>query len=345
MREVPQTLANPWARTRNLRLTPSTPRIYDAPTPLRLWHLTSLDAPTVAVVWTLAFAWAAEVTLPIWVPALLALAAWAVYIGDRLLDARSALLIRQFNTDHWVPRPFRVICGMGGKQQNSLVAGSIRTAQYRRMRLRHRFHWRHRRIFLPIAVLAACAAAVIVFSCMPVAARERNSLLAAAALVYFTRVHSNRAPFPKLAPSPFLTPLLSKEMLVGLLFTAACALPVLSRAASQPDSPLWTLILPAVFFALLAWLNCHAIEHWESRTKPCAGILAPALTLGLAGLLAAAVLAGTHPRPAALLAAGALSALLLALLDHHRGRLTPLALRAAADLVLLTPIPLLFFTR
>ncbi|MGD0890119.1 MAG: hypothetical protein ABR923_01200 [Terracidiphilus sp.] len=338
MREVPQSLANsqtlakPFARIQNLRLAHSLPRVYDAPAPLRLWHLTSLDAPTVAVVWTLAFAWVAEVALPLWVPVLLALAAWAVYIGDRLLDARSAL----------------------------------RAAHHRRLRLRHRFHWRHRRIFLPIAIAAAGSAAVIVFSFMPVAARERNSVLAAAALVYFTRVHSfapthsnpvhssrNRTRFPSVLRVPFGTPLvsriLSKEMLVGLLFTAACVLPAFTRSA-QPSSNASLLILPAVFFALLAWLNCHAIEHWESRNHPAetprilptTAIFAPALALSLAGMLIAAALAEPHPRSAALLAAGALSALLLAILDRRRSRLTPLALRTTADLVLLTPIALFF---
>jgi hypothetical protein len=287
------------------------PRVFDAPAPLRLWHLTSLDAPTVAVVWTLAFAFTARVSLPAWVPILLALCAWAVYIGDRLLDAYSAL----------------------------------RTAYHRRLRVRHRFHWRHRRIFLSIAIAAACAAALIVFFCMPAAARQRNSLLAAAALVYFTRVHSarGRTPFPA-----FLrTPILSKEMLVGLLFTAACALPTFTRATFQPKFPLFTLIIPTVFFALLAWLNCHAIDHWESRVPPhaAAAIRLPALALSVAGLLASVTLAENHPRSAALLAAGTLSALLLALLDRFRARLTPLALRAAADLVLLTPIPLFLFTR
>jgi hypothetical protein len=52
-------------------------------------------------------------------------------------------------------------------------------------------------------------------------------------------------------------------------------------------------------------------------------------------------MAYARPRPAALTAAAAASALLLALLDRIRGRLTPLALRAAADLVLLTPLVLL----
>jgi hypothetical protein len=51
--------------------------------------------------------------------------------------------------------------------------------------------------------------------------------------------------------------------------------------------------------------------------------------------------ASAHPRPAALLAAGGASALLLALLDRNRARFSALALRAAADLVLLTPLALI----
>ena len=64
-----------------------------------------------------------------------------------------------------------------------------------------------------------------------------------------------------------------------------------------------------------------------------------------AGLLLAAVLVAFQPRSAALVAAGAASALLLALLDRLRNRLTPVALRAAADLVLLTPLLLTPFAR
>ncbi len=275
---------------------PST-RVLDAPAPLRLWHLASLDAPTVAAVWALAFAWAAGVRLPPWVPILVALATWSVYIGDRLLDARAAL----------------------------------RSGNLHRLRARHFFHWRHRRILAPLAVAAASAAAAIVFVLMPAVLRERNSLLAAAALAYFSGVHSRRP------PPPWLAPLLSKEFLVGALFTAGCALPALSRLHRLPGhgARLAPLLAAVAFFAALAWLNCHAIERWESG-----GIsrIPAASLLGLAGLLLAAVFLPTHPRLAALLAAGAASALLLALLHRLRHRLTPLALRAAADLVLLTPV-------
>ncbi|HEV2485202.1 MAG TPA: hypothetical protein VGT08_06695 [Terracidiphilus sp.] len=279
-------------------------RIFDAPTPLRLWHLASLDAPSVALVWSLAFAWVARVRLPLWVPALLALAVWAVYVADRLLDARAGL-----------------------RATNCL-------------RDRHLFHWRHRRVLLPLAIAAASAAAWIIFNLMPLGARERNSLLAAASLVYFTRVHTGRK------VSPLLSPILSKELLVGLLFTAGCALPAWSRAALPHHALLWPPLIPAVFFALLAWLNCHAIDRWEASPDPTSQlpIFSQASLIALAGLLLAAILS-VQPRTTALLIAGAAAALLIALLDSLRSRLTPIALRTAADLVLLTPLLLVPFTQ
>ena len=301
---MPQTLPNPLAQAGANRHLAAAARIFDAPFPLQLWHLASLDAPTVAVVWALAFAWAAGVRLPAWLPLLLALGAWAVYIADRLLDARAAL----------------------------------RTGTLNSLQERHRFHHRHRRLFVPLAVSAACAAAWIVFTLMPFAARERNSVLAVAALAYFTRVHSPARPQP--ASPPLRFPLFKKELLVGVLFTAACALPAIARAAAEASTPLWPLLAAAVFFALLAWLNCHAIDRWEARGQ-APRIAFPAYMLSGAGVLLSLVLCFPAPRAAALILAGAASGLLLALLDRQRSRLTSLALRAAADLVLLTPLALL----
>ena len=306
---VPQTLPNPPAQVIAANCIPAANGPLDAPAPLRLWHLASLDAPTVAVVWSLAFAWAAGVHLPAWIPVRLALATWAVYIADRLLDARAAL-----RTD----------------KLNSLCE-------------RHLFHHRHRRLFLPIALGAACAALWIVFTQMPLIARERNSILAAAALAYFTGVHYSPR-LPHLHPSPLvkLSPLVKKELLVGLLFTAACALPAFSRAAVQLAPTRGPLIAAAVVFALLAWLNCHAIDRWETP-KPMHDpqIFAPACLLAFSALPLAGFLSSIQPRFAALLVAGAAGALLLAVLDRSRTRLTPLALRAGADLALLTPLALL----
>ena len=300
---MPLPLANPPAQLGTTALRPAESariRILTAPAPLRLWHLSSLDAPTVAVVWSLGFAWTAGVRLPHWVPLLLALGTWAVYIGDRLLDARSG----------------------------------IRSGALHTLRDRHFFHWRHRRRLAPVAIGAAVAAAIIIFACMPPVIRTHNSVLAAAALAYFSGVHARR-PLPQLF---FFT----KEFLVGTLFTAGCAVPVFSHwhIASAPPGPVPRLfILPVACFAALAWLNCHAIERWESGAR--SRVTVAAGLLSFACLLAAALLAPGHPRYAALLVAAAASSTLLILLDGLRHRLTPLALRAAADLVLLTPLFLL----
>ncbi len=195
------------------------------PVPLRLWHLTSLDAPTVAVVWSLSFARTAGVHLPMWVPLLLALGTWAVYIGDRLLDAGSAL--RAGNID--------------------------------RLRERHYFHWTHRRILTPCAIVAGVIAAAIILLLMPVDIRKHDFVLALAAFAYFSGVHFVGR--PRRRPSSIF----SKELLVGVLFTSGCAFPALSRLPISGNLlQLWPFFAVITFFALLAWLNCHAIDRWES---------------------------------------------------------------------------------
>lgn len=272
----------------------------DAPAPLRLWHLLSLDAPTVAVVWSLAFAWVSGIHLPVWAPVLLALGTWSVYVGDRLLDAHKAL----------------------------------RRDQLESLRDRHFFHWRNRCWLLPCAGFAALAAAGIIVTRVPASTRQQGAVVGCAALAYFSSVH-----LPRLRLRP-LAGVFSKECVVGVLFAAGCALPAVSRfpGASGATSAL-TFAVVFGFFAALAWLNCYAIECWESaRQIPIAGM---AGLLGSAGLLASIAFGAWHPRVAGMLLAGALSAWLLGYLDHRRDTLTPLTLRATADLVLLTPLVLL----
>lgn len=278
-----------------------------APAALHFWHLASLDAPAVAAVWSLAFAWIVRARLPLWVLALQVLVVWTVYVGDRLLDARAGLR-------RWT-----------------------RTSQ-NELRERHFFHWRHRQIFAPLAVVAAVAAAGIVLHWMPIGARERDSVLAVASLAYFTRVHAGsgdgrRMAIQRMAIQRIVARrIFSKELLVGVLFTAGCVLPVWSRARC------FALALPLVFFAALAWLNCRAIERWEGGRS---GIARAARRTACAGLIASAAIAFAEPRSAELLAAGACSALLLAWLDSRREHITAVTLRALADLVLLTPLFLL----
>jgi hypothetical protein len=291
-------LANPPAKEPASAQVPQVRRLVEAPELLRLWHLTSLDAPTVAVVWTLAFSRAAGVRLPSWVPLLIALGTWTVYVGDRLLDARSSLCSWNFDS----------------------------------LRERHFFHWRHRRGFIILAAFTASLAAAIIAGQMSVAARERNSVLAVAALAYFSGVHSH----PKLPA--WLRSFFSKELLVGILFTAGCALPTISRISTSPSLAglLWPFLASVVVFAALAWLNCHAIERWESRSH--SRILPAACFVGFSGIFLAVFAGFSQVHFAALLAASVMSAVLLAILDLFQTRLTKVALRSAADLVLLTPI-------
>jgi hypothetical protein len=276
----------------------------EAPALLRLWHLTSLDAPTVAFVWTLAFAWAAHVDLDLRIPAALALATWSIYIGDRLLDAHRAGNMLE-------SEPF--------------------------LRERHHFHWHHRRVLIPVALASATAALALialVIHSIPLAARERNIVLVAATAAYFTSVHSRRLSLGKIV-FPLRLP---KELLVGILFTLACAAPAWTRIATNR----LYLIPPILCFIALAWLNCHAIESWESSPPGRSRIFRPATVVAATTLPSAILTAALGQYAfASLLATASLSAALLAFLDRVKSRLTPITLRVAADLVLLTPAALL----
>jgi len=265
---------------------------------LQLWHLPSLDAPTVAVAWALAFAWALGVHLALWVPLLLACGTFTVYVGDRLLDAHRAIASQDLSA----------------------------------LRERHYFHWRHRRSLIPIACATAAIAVALVVNRMPASIRDRNSVLAAAALVYFSGVHST-VRLPVRLRKLVSRRLASKELLVGLLFTAGSIAPAIARARFIG----WPLGACVILFVMLAWINCSAIESWESSRIPSA-ILPCAIALGFAAITASGMLAFVNGRLSALAFAAALSALLLSLLDRKRAAISPLTLRALADLALLTPI-------
>lgn len=270
---------------------------------LRTWHLLSLDAPTVALVWLLAFAWAARINLPTWIPIVLASGTWGVYLLDRILDARSALL----------------------------------TNQPSQLRLRHIFHWRMRRLLFPLAILLVIIAISLAIAEMPPTARLRNSFLMAAALAYFLGVHARAV---GLATAKFAWLKNFKELFVAMIFTAACVLPTFARI-QIPSA----LVLSALLFAALAWLNCHAIQIWESRTSSAVNsILLAAILLGALAIFTSWFAAQSDARFPALDLAVALSALLFVLLQINKQHFSSLSLRIAADLALLTPLPLLLWS-
>jgi hypothetical protein len=183
--------------------------------PLALWHLCSLDAPTVAALWTWFIARASHVRLPPPVPIAMALAVWILYAADRLLDARHL-----------------------NDPRNELEA-------------RHFFHLRHRRAFLVGITLAALALAAVVPS-LPVPSIHLYLVEGALLIGWFLVLHatpvSHRLPkeiavglffaaavfIPTVARQPALRPSL---LPVAALFAALCGLNCLFIYAWEHEGP------------------------------------------------------------------------------------------------------------
>jgi hypothetical protein len=122
----------------------------------RWWHLLSLDAPTVAALWSWSIAAALGVRLPWSAPLLLALGTWLIYVADRILD---------------------------GLLATSLAA----------LRERHFFYARHRRVFLIAAIPVGLALLWLIVARMNAAARHDDFVVFSVALLYFCVVHVYRS--------------------------------------------------------------------------------------------------------------------------------------------------------
>jgi hypothetical protein len=263
--------------------------------PLAQWHLLSLDAPTVAALWTWFVARCCGIALPFAGIAAMFLAVWILYAADRLLDARSS--------------------------------GAAKLEE------RHHFHDRHRRVFIAFIAIAAVALATLTPTLLPESLRLYawlGSLLCGWFLMIHTRLaHERRLP---------------KELAVGLFFAAAIFIPTVAR---RPDLRL-TLLAPTALLGAVCTLNCMVLYAWEhpgDRTNAnwTTRLATRRLTRVAAGILGVALLTFalsffTTNAPWPIPAACAVSVLLLILLNRDRLKLSPLNLRAAADLALLTPL-------
>ena len=240
----------------------------------------------------------------------MAITVWMLYAADRLMDAR--LL-------------------------------DVDPANYKDLEARHYFHHRHRSAFLTGILFASIALAALLPHLDTKAVRI-YLLLGGLVSGYFVLIHAmrNTAVRQKVAHR------LPKEIAVGLFFAAAIFVPTIAR---RPD--LRASLLPfALLFATLCSLNCLFIYAWEHdglRTSGPPHALThlalqnlPSLTV-LLTLSGAAITLFDQRAPWPVPYAIALSAAVLLLLHNHRLAITPVTLRAAADLALATPLLLLMF--
>jgi hypothetical protein len=268
--------------------------------PLALWHLLSLDAPSVAAVWTIFLARCVGLRLPWAEPAAMFVAVWMIYAADRLLDAR--------------------------------VLDAARAGADDGLEERHRFHHAHRGRFL-VGIVAGALALVYLLHHTDARALHLYALLAALLAAWLLVVHASSRSTGQRLP---------KEIAVGLFFAAAVFIPTVGRLPEMQAR-----LLPAVLLLAAACaLNCLFLYAWE---HPGGGGKAHGSTRwamahlpALAGMLVAAaggtaVLQRGGPGLAAAEAIG-LSAGLLWGLHGVRRRIAAVDLRAAADLVLLTPV-------
>jgi hypothetical protein len=281
--------------------------------PLALWHLLSLDAPTVAVIWTWFIASANHIQLPLSSTLAMALAVWMLYAADRLMDARL----------------------MDARLMDARLLDANPT-HHEDLEARHYFHHRHRSAFLTGILVASIALATLLPRLEPQAI---HIYLVLGGLVsgYFILIHATQSAHR-----------LPKEIAVGLCFAAAIFIPTVAR---RPDLRL-TLLPSAILFATLCSLNCLFIYAWEHEdhhtNRPTHTITRlalhnlPSLTILLALSSAALALLDRHA-PWPTLCATAISATLLLILHNHRHSIARTTLRAAADLALTTPILLLPF--
>ena len=267
------------------------------------WHLCSLDAPTVAVVWALLLARTGGVRLQPAALMVLALGTWMVYVLDRVLDGTRA------------PGPAK-----------------------ERLEARHHFHRRHRRTLLG---LCGAGAILLGFLCSRLPARlvEVYLLLGIAVAAYAASVHV-RMPGRGAAK---LTGGYKESCVALLFTAAVAAPALLAAAPNRRPGVLAAACLLVPLCWLNCAFISHAeapagVGAGHRRRRVLTG-LAVALALVAAAACGADYLSrgfgyGAAPALAVLLS----SVLLLGLLRRGAALVAAPGLRVLADVALLTPV-------
>lgn len=307
--------------------TKTLPRAAERTRPLPVWwHLLSLDAPTVAVVWCfffgaifrLHFSWVALPTL--------ALGTWWVYVADRLLDG-------------W------------------------RSADTTELRDRHWFYLRHRKLFLGALMMAAVLLGYLILLRVPRPVRTDDIFLCLVGCCYFLFVHASFS--PKFAAPRFSKELGVGFLFAVATATPAWARLRPMYGVRPTDVAIFAAaVFSFGMVCWLNCVAIQTWEDREASSEPMYAILCrnpkqeevkqAGLTkllgahlmkfaLAIGGMSLGLTVAFWRSGFCPLFASVTISAALFAGLIHSENRFNALSLRIAADLVLLTP--LIFLTR
>jgi len=275
---------------------------------MAVWHLLSLDAPTVAMLWTWFIARASRMRLPATAVLAMGIAVWMLYAADRLLDSRALT-----------------------------TAGGLDKGSRAEFQARHYFHRSHERRFRCGILAASIGLAVMLPQLSPQSIRL-YLCLGTFLFGYFVVIHFNSS------VSGARVHRLPKELAVGVFFSAATFIPTVAgdpglRPALMPG---------AILFAVLCSLNCLFIYRWEHpvpgpETNPATRVALRFLPLlaAVAAVMGAMLALIGRSLLWRIPAACSLAAILLLLLHRERHRFSAITLRSAADLCLLTPLLLL----
>ena len=277
------------------------------------WHLLSLDAPTVAGLWSWFFARAMHLRVPMLTALLLAAATWLFYVVDRILDG-------------------------------------LRTG-YTELRERHIFHARHRRSFILAALVVAGPLLWLALTHMAPAAIREELLLALFALLYLLFVHAGNGSGglgrPDWLPKEMAVGMIFAAATAVPAWSHLNAYPDLVKARLAQAVVLFAVLCWINCVAIEKWeagnrmpLGTCSGARAHASTRWAAAHLRPIVSLIGVSFFVAAGLAPTSNLMAVYLA-GLLSSCLFLALDTRRSLFSPLFLRIAADAALLTPVAFL----
>ena len=184
-------------------------------------------------------------------------------------------------------------------------------------RPRHEFYRRYWRALLPLWILALTAGSALAWTRLTPELLYRGLALGSAVVLYFALLHVGV--FQK-----------TKEAAVAVLFAVGATLSAWPNVRTAVD------LVPIVLFSCLCWINCVAIEHWESAGEPRWPIAGSAGCVAIAAVLL--LLFSSRPVLGGAVTASAVSFMLL---DCARRRFSRDALRVLADVALLSPLFLL----